>query len=130
MDAGFVDGGDERVATRQISVFAKESLSGHGTSRISLSVIGAISMRRAARAATGAIARGTPRSVPEFQPGRFRIQSAVSWNECISRSRSGSSRPTSCIAHAMQRSHWSRSDDAIGNGRCRARSRGWPKRSM
>lgn len=58
--------------------------------------------------------------------GRLRIQSAIWKNEVSSRSRSGS--PTSSIAHAIQRSHWSRSLEAIANGKWRARSRGWPKR--
>ena len=37
---------------------------------------------------------------------------------------------TSCMAWAMQASHWSRSRTPIANGMWRMRKRGWPKRSV
>ena len=64
------------------------------------------------------------------QPGRLRIQSAVPRNASINGGTSSGGAATSSSAMRMHASQASRSALAIANGRCRARSIGWPKRSV
>ena len=64
------------------------------------------------------------------QPPWLRIQSAVPKKLSASRWASTGSTDCSAIACTMQPSHWSRSAMPMAYGRWRARSRGWPKRSV
>ncbi len=64
------------------------------------------------------------------QPPRLRIQSAVPKKLSARRCASAGSTACSAIACPMQASHWSRSAMPMAKGRWRARSRGWPKRSV
>ena len=90
-----------------------------------------------ARRAGGAAGAGAAVAAPRrsARPLSVRIQSAVWKNESRSRARSASGTPVSPIAWSMQASHWSRSLMPIEwppmlCGMCRARSIGWPKRSV
>ena len=82
--------------------------------------------REDARAAASRTASATD---GDRQSGRLRIQSAVPYSAFISGSTRSPGAATSSSAIRMHASQASRSALAIGNGRWRARSRGWPNRS-
>lgn len=84
---------------------------------------------RRARRARAAASRTASATDGDRQSGRLRIQSAVPYSAFISGSTRSPGAATSSSAIRMHASQASRSALAIGNGRWRARSRGWPNRS-